>query len=136
MRLRSAGGSLLNQKSILIVEDNCFLALDLAMAVEDAGGRVVGPVASVADALSLLETHQLGGAVLDCQLTDRDVTPVVMELIDRGVPLVIHTGTGLPPALSEAHPNLPVLMKPLKPAIVVELLASRMRDKDHLQING
>jgi CheY-like chemotaxis protein len=121
---------MLNQKLILIVEDNCFLALDLAMAVEDLDGCVVGPVASVAEALVLLDSHQLAGAVLDCQLSDRDVTPVVTMLVDRGVPLVIHTGTGLPPALAEMHPNLPVLMKPLKPAVVVELLLGRMRAMD------
>lgn len=124
---------MLSQKSILIVEDNCFLALDLAMAVEDLGGSVIGPVASVDEALSLLESHRISGAVLDCQLVDRDVTPVVMSLIEQGVPLVIHTGTALPPAVAEAHPNLPVLAKPLKPAIVVELLVGRIRDMQHSQ---
>ena len=36
------GGSL-----VLIAEDQVFIALDLALAVEDAGGEVAGPVASV-----------------------------------------------------------------------------------------
>jgi CheY-like chemotaxis protein len=119
---------MLDQKSILIVEDNVFLALDLAMAVEDLGGCVVGPVARVDDAMALLQSHQVAGAVLDTQLEDRDITPMVVSLIEQGVPLVIHTGSGLPPALALTHPDLPVLMKPLKPAIVLELLMTRMRD--------
>jgi CheY-like chemotaxis protein len=119
---------MLDQKSILIVEDNAFLAVDLAMAVEDLGGCVVGPVARVDEAMSLLDVHQLAGAVLDSQLEDRDITPVVTSLLRQGVPLVIHTGTGLPAALALSHPDLPVLIKPLKPAIVLELLMARMRD--------
>jgi hypothetical protein len=119
---------MLDQKAILIVEDNAFLAVDLAMAVEDLGGCVVGPVARVDEAMSLLDVHQLAGAVLDSQLEDRDITPVVTSLLKQGVPLVIHTGTGLPPALALSHPDLPVLIKPLKPAIVLELLMARMRD--------
>ena len=119
---------MLDQKSILIVEDNCFLAVDLAMAVEDLGGNVIGPVARVDEALSLLDLHQVAGAVLDSQLEDRDITPVATSLVAQGVPVVIHTGTGLPPALALAHPDLPVLIKPLKPAIVLELLMARMRD--------
>jgi hypothetical protein len=118
----------LDQKSILIVEDNVFLALDLAMAVEDLGGSVVGPVARVDEAMSLLDRHRISGAVLDSQLEDRDITPVVLVLVKQGVPLVIHSGTGLPPALALAHPDLPVLCKPLKPGIVLELLMGRMRD--------
>jgi hypothetical protein len=119
---------MLDQKSILIVEDNVFLAIDLAMAVEDLGGSVVGPVARVDEAMSLLVKHRISGAVLDSQLEDRDITPVVLSLVEQGVPLVIHSGTGLPAALALAHPDLPVLAKPLKPAIVLELLMGRMRD--------
>ena len=36
---------MLNQVSVLVVEDQPFIALDLAFAVEDAGGKVVGTVA-------------------------------------------------------------------------------------------
>ena len=117
---------MLDQKSILIVEDNVFLAVALAIAVEELGGCVVGPVGRVDEALSLLQTHKLQGAVLDCQLEDRDIAPVVTDLIDQGVPIVLHSGTGLPPELASAHPDLPLLIKPLKPAVVLDLLMARM----------
>lgn len=118
---------MLSQKAILIVEDNCFLAMDLAAAVEELDGQVVGPVATAADALLLLDQHEIAGAVLDCQLFDRDVTPVVLTLVGKGVPLVIQTGTGVPAALAEAHPDLPLLMKPVKPHKVLELLLVEIR---------
>jgi CheY-like chemotaxis protein len=119
---------MLERKSILVVEDNAFLALDLAMAIEDLGGSVLGPFARVDEALALLEEQEVSGAVLDSELEDRDVTPVVLSLLARGVPLVVHTGTELPAELARFHPDLPVLIKPLKPATVLELLIGRMEE--------
>ena len=39
--------ALLNQVSVLIVEDEPFIALDLATAVEEARGKVIGPGAGL-----------------------------------------------------------------------------------------
>jgi hypothetical protein len=50
---------MLNDCLILIAEDQAFIALELAMAVEDAGGVVAGPVASVQSALLLIKAHQI-----------------------------------------------------------------------------
>ena len=71
---------------ILIVEDNVYLALDLSNAIEDCNGRVVGPVRTVAEALSLIESHELSGAVLDYHLEDRDSSPIAACLAGEGVP--------------------------------------------------
>lgn len=105
--------------SILIVEDEAMLALDLACAVEDLDGKVVGPVATVADAFSLLATEAVAAAVLDANLLDGDVTPLVFALIEKAVPFVIHTGTGLPDDLIAVHPDVPVVMKPATPNMVL-----------------
>ena len=118
---------MLDQRSVLILEDNAFVALDLSMAVEDSNGIVIGPAGSVAEALALIDAQEISAAVLDCQLSDRDVTPVALLLIDRGVPFVIHSGTGLPPQLRQAHPDLPVLSKPLQPRSVIAALVDRIR---------
>ncbi|WP_404710568.1 response regulator [Sphingomonas sp. MMS24-J13] len=108
--------------AILIAEDQVLLALDLAAAVEEQGGVVIGPVANVAEALVLAETGPIAAAILDANLLDRDVTPLALHLIERGIPLVIHTGTGLPDALARAHPDLAVVMKPVPPELVLEAL--------------
>ncbi len=117
---------MLSQKSVLIVEDNCFVALDLAFAIEEMNGIVVGPAATVDDALSLLGSHQIAGAVLDCHLIDRDAAPVIKTLVDRGVPLVVYTGTGLPVGLAAAYRDVPVLTKPLRPEAVVNFLVDQI----------
>lgn len=113
---------------ILIVEDECFVAMDLSDAIEAWDGRVIGPVATVAEALALVEIMPIAAAVLDAKLADRDVTPLAMRLAEKGVPFVIHTGTGVPDELAAELPNLPVVMKPNQPAIVLACLLNEIRN--------
>ena len=108
--------------SILIAEDEELVALDLAYTVKDLGGLVIGPAATVGEALMLLETHHAAAAILDGCLLDRDVTPLARQLADHGVPFVIHTGSGLPAELAASHPSLPVVMKPVSPMVVMRAL--------------
>ncbi|RYD85554.1 MAG: response regulator [Sphingomonadales bacterium] len=112
--------------SILIVEDEAMVALGLSFALEDAGATVVGPAVSTVEALELLAQAVVDAAILDVNLTDRDITPVALALIDRDVPILFHTGTGLPPQFADAYPDLQVIMKPNAPAAVIARLLSRL----------
>lgn len=118
---------MLNDSAVLIVEDNVYLALDLSQAVEESNGRVVGPVATVAEALTLVEREQIAAALLDSQLADRDVTPVVMVLAAKGVPFVIHSATGLPPGIKQIAPEVPLLVEPLQAEAAVARLAAEIK---------
>jgi DNA-binding LytR/AlgR family response regulator len=117
---------------ILIVEDEALIALDLAWAIEDAKDEVVGPVATVAEALKLLQLLQLlqqreiGAAVLDANLLDRDITPVALALIEKHIPFVIHSAIGVPDELRDAFPDLPQVRKPTPPAVVVAQLEAEI----------
>jgi ActR/RegA family two-component response regulator len=115
---------------ILIVEDEAIIALDLADAVADVEAEVVGPVASVAEALALLATTPINGAVLDANLFDGVVTPLALHLLDLGVPFVIHTGTGLPIDLAARPRDVPLVMKPAKATSVVATLMQKL-DSPH-----
>ena len=118
---------MLTNQSILIVENNVYLALDLSQAVEEINGQVVGPVGTVAEALDLLKAQAVAGAILDSQLADRDVTPVVLVLADKGIPYIIHTATGLPPGVARLHPEAPLLTKPLHVEAIITGLLDEMR---------
>ena len=118
---------MLNDSAILIVEDNVYLALDLSQAVEESHGRVVGPVATVAEALALVEREPITAALLDSHLADRDVTPVVMLLAAKGVPFVVHSATALPPEIEQLVPDVPLLVEPLQAAAAVARLAAEMK---------
>lgn len=113
---------MLSDKLVLIVEDDPFIAMGLALAVEDLSGLVSGPVDSVEEAFGLLGKFPVNAAILDSELSDRDVTPVALQLIESNVPFVLHTGTGIPGELAKVHPSLPVLLKPMRPAEVVAAL--------------
>jgi CheY-like chemotaxis protein len=117
---------LLNQVSVLIVEDEPFIALDLATAVEEARGKVIGPAGSVREALMLIEQHLVQAAILDVNLSDRDVTPIADLLIEGGVPVIFYSGLALPVALRERYPSASAYKKPTPPVQLLNKLAALM----------
>ncbi|MGI9169244.1 MAG: hypothetical protein ACR2FH_03590 [Caulobacteraceae bacterium] len=120
---------MLDHACVLVAEDEPFIALDLAMAIEDAGGVVLGPAASVREALALLGETRVCGAILDVTLADTDITPIAEYLIEAGVPLILQTGVGLPPALAARFPDLPVKLKPCGSDYLVRELAVMIGDR-------
>jgi len=118
---------MLNGAKVLVVEDEAIIAMDLADTFESAGASVVGPAPSVREALRLISQEDVDSALLDFNVADGEVTPVLELLVSRGVPIIIYTGRGLPPELSWQHPNLTVLRKPAPPSRIVEELAAARR---------
>ncbi len=116
----------ISDRAILIVEDEMLIALDLSDTVEAAGGRVIGPFATVAEALALIDVTPIDGAICDAMLADRDVTPLALALVERGVALVVHSATGPPPALSAVHPDLVSVRKPAVADRVIARLGELM----------
>ena len=104
----------LTGRRILVVEDEALVAMLVEDALLDAGAIVLGPVATVAEALALLQQEIPDVAVLDLNLAGETSTPVADRLVTMGVPFVVATGygaDGLPPG----HATVPVLAKPYDP---------------------
>jgi len=108
---------------ILVVEDEPFIAFDLVLAIEDAGGKAIGPAASVREALELIETQTPDAAVLDVNLPDGHVGAVI-EALPRATSIVVHTGVGLPDEIRTARPDIPVFSKPTPPVRLLGQLAA------------
>ncbi|MEG3153283.1 response regulator [Sphingomonas sp. RB1R13] len=107
---------------ILVAEDEPFIALDVALAIEDAGGVVAGPAASVSEALALIDTLPIVAAILDVNLADGDISPVAERLINAGIPIILQTGIGLPSKLAARFPDLKAVIKPcVAAALVIQL---------------
>ena len=117
---------MLENQNILIVEDEVLIAMELADAVIEVGGSVVGPARSVAEALTILDAASVTAAILDVTLTDRDVTPVGLALAERGIPFIVHSAIGVPDALIRARPTIRLLDKPASPKSVVAVLATEI----------
>jgi DNA-binding response OmpR family regulator len=96
----------LGQRRVLVVEDEVFVALDVAATVEDANGTVLGPVGTVRQAIDILNRNQVDAAILDVNLADGDVEAVLDRLRSRDVFVVIHTGGGLPARLADRYPEV------------------------------
>jgi DNA-binding NarL/FixJ family response regulator len=118
---------LLGLAPILIVEDEPFIALELKASIEDAGGKVVGPVGSARAAMHLLETDVVAAAILDVELSDGNVMPVAEALAARGIPMVFQSGVQLPPDLSRQCPDVVFYKKPASMQLLLETLAELTR---------
>ncbi|WP_380878207.1 hypothetical protein ACFB49_16020 [Sphingomonas sp. DBB INV C78] len=112
---------------ILIVEDEAMVSLALELAVIDLGMDVLGPAASVAHAIALLEGRSISGAILDGNLGDGDVTPLAWRLLDDAIPFILHSALVTPAILDEHLPaSIPVIAKPSPPSLVIRALVELM----------
>lgn len=83
----------LNGRTILLVEDDYFIAQDMARTLNTDGVDVIGPVASVEAAMKLIDrTEQIDGAVLDINLQGTLSWPIAEAFLERGVRFVFATG--------------------------------------------
>lgn len=126
---------MLNRALVLVAEDQPLIALDVALAIEDAGGVVAGPAASVRECLDLIESQPIVAAILDVNLTDGDISPVAEALMLAGVPIIVQTGIGLPPELAARFPDLVVQIKPCVAATLVVQLEALIAAGRHAGAN-
>ena len=82
---------------VLVVEDEFLIAMDLELLLRRHGWRVLGPAATVDQALRLLRDGETPDvALLDVNLGGEPVTPVAQELRARGVPFVLASAYHVP----------------------------------------
>ena len=85
----------LRGKSVLVMEDEYFIADDIARALTEAGANVVGPFGHVQQGLARLRDEPgIDLAVLDINLNGAKVFELAAELQDRAVPFIFATGYG------------------------------------------
>ena len=108
---------MLSSLNVLVVEDDPTIAMYLRDVIERAEGNVLGSFDTLREARVFLGTaQQVDAAVLDVNLSDGEITPVLEALRARGTPVVIYTAsTALPHRLPERHPDVVVLHKPVQP---------------------
>ena len=114
----------LNGRTVLLVEDEAMLALDIEMALCDAGADVVGPVVRLRDGLALSDDHlgNVDAAILDVDLRGEDVFPLADKLRRLNVPFLFHTGHGERVELMRRYGEIPVCQKPVR----IESLVSEL----------
>jgi two-component SAPR family response regulator len=108
-------------RRILVVEDEMLIAMIIEDAVQDSGGQIVGPAATLEKALKLVEEQEFDAAILDVTIRGGNVYPVAELLLNRGIPFVFASGYG-EWALPESLRDKPRLMKPFTAAALDEQL--------------
>ena len=90
---------------MLVVEDDSLLAFEIQDILSEAGYEIVGPAATVAKALHLIESHKPHAAFVDYHLNGVYATAVAQMLTARNIPFVVVTGSereSLPAEFSNA----------------------------------
>jgi len=113
---------------VLVVEDEFLIAMDLALLLERQGWRVLGPAATVKQALRLLERGEEPPdvALLDVNLHGELVTPVAERLRASGIPFVLASAYDRVDLLAPALAGVPNLGKPTDARRLLATLAQAM----------
>jgi DNA-binding response OmpR family regulator len=104
----------LKGRRLLLVEDEYFVAAEIAELLRGDGAEVVGPFARVQPALEAIKREKIDGAVLDVRLDGETSEGLAVLLLARRVPVLLVTGyepDQLPPGLR----GLSCLRKPFSP---------------------
>jgi DNA-binding response OmpR family regulator len=99
---------------VLVVDDEALLAMQTEMLLADGGFRVIGPAATVAEAIRLAETESPDVAILDVNLAGEKVFPVADLLTAVKIPFLFLSGHSRN-ILPAAYRNSVFLEKPLDP---------------------
>lgn len=126
------GGSPMEQSSpptILIVEDEAMVAMDLADCITEAGYRVLGPVDTLAEALRLGVGSAFDAALVDANLRGQKVDELAAALSARNIPFAFVTGYGRE-TLPAPYRHLTLVEKPYRHNRVKEVLTALLRTTD------
>jgi DNA-binding response OmpR family regulator len=114
--------------SVLIVEDEFLIAMDIEMTISAAGYRVVGPAGSVDKALALAARDRPDVALLDVRISGGLSYPVAQQLRAQGTPFAFVTST-VPGDLPEEFRNSPLLPKPTTTSALLDTVERLVRQR-------
>ena len=114
---------ILDGLTLLVVEDEPLIAMDIAMAFEDCGAHITS-TNTLKHAVLLVEHDGLCGAILDHALGDGDSSILCARLRERGVPFMIYSGFE---KVEGACAGAPHLSKPATHEMLVAALAELIR---------
>jgi two-component system, response regulator PdtaR len=102
--------------TVLVVEDNSIIGLDLQLTLEAFGYRVLGPASSNEEVLAMLAQERPDAAVVDLHLIDGLATPVTEALSALAIPFMLLTGSDDDDAALPG--SAPQLDKPYAPDVL------------------
>lgn len=112
----------LSGRSILVLEDNVIIALDLQSAFESAGASV-SVAHNVRDGMRVALRDKISAAVVDFGLGSDTADIIVNHLRTRNIPYVLHSGY----ENRALQPNGGIVIrKPADPSLLIDAIASAL----------
>lgn len=108
--------------TVLIVEDEILIAMDLEDLLTDHGATCLDPVGSIGKALTTIAGHHVDMAFLDVNLRGELIDPVADRLAAAGTPFLFTTSYGVD-ALPPAHRHRPMIAKPYGESAIIRAFA-------------
>jgi len=110
--------------AVLVVEDEYFIAREVALALENTGIQVLGPAGTLADARRILAQTKPGFAILDINLHGETIFDFADELAARGISFIFATGYDAD-VIPERYRDIPRWEKPFDAAVLARALSAR-----------
>jgi len=113
-------------RSVLVLEDEPIIALDLEELLAEAGFEIVQVFSSCADAAVWLEANTPEVGILDPRVRDGFCTSIAQTLLQRSVPFVVYSGQAPAPddEASSVFSKGIFLTKPCHPDILLNAIAT------------
>lgn len=121
----------LQGRSILIVEDNPIIVMDITLALEHTGAQLT-TTNTLKHALLLAEHDGLSAAILDHSLGDGDNSLLCKRLTERRIPYMIYSGY---PKSKDAPDDLVHISKPASHEVLVAAMEGLI-GRAEISING
>ncbi|NMN57532.1 CheY-like chemotaxis protein [Xanthobacter sp. SG618] len=114
---------ILSGRRVLVVEDEYLVALGLDDNLRSLGYTVVGPVASLAAAVTAASSEQIDAAILDVNLAGEPVYPAAAILAERGIPFIFCSGYTGSVRMPAEFADAPRVAKPYTSRVIADALA-------------
>lgn len=111
-------------QTVMVVEDEMIVALDLAQTVLEFGYRVDGPYSGTGQAFGAMARQLPDLAILDVNVADGEVYPLADALSEARVPIIFHSGQAAPAELMARYPGAQARAKPCSPTELVQSLVT------------
>ncbi|MGE0613742.1 MAG: response regulator [Hyphomicrobiales bacterium] len=112
----------LDGMNILVAEDSFHIAFVIETALESEGATVIGPAATLDRAQKLADSTRPDFAVVDMRLGDEEAVPLIRQLVDTGIAVLVATGNELDSEFRAEFPGVPILRKPYTTDRLVDLI--------------
>ena len=113
-------------QTVLVLEDDFYLAQDATSALSEAGAEVIGPFGTTADALEAVKSHRITAAVIDVNLGAGPSFVIAHALREAGAPFVFLTGYDSK-SIPKEFADVVRLEKPTGPRDIIRAVADLAR---------